>query len=448
MVPIPSGEICFVPGSPPSTGRLRRFAKLTQTAGSVAGALASRRIAGLFESEDERALRMRDELIENARKIVATMGELKGAAMKLGQMMSILPENLPEEFRQELALLQTESPSMPYEQIREIIERSLGRSLPEIFLRFDPEPIGAASIGQVHRAKLFDGREVAVKIRYPGIESTLESDLQNLGSLMKLGVVMAEAEKLDAVLTELKAGLLAEADYKKEAENLRHYGAKLEAMGAVVPKVLDELSTEDVLTMSFIDGRKLDGALKEEPEPGRHELALSLTDIFLRMFHEEQFLHADPHPGNFLLTPDRKIAFLDFGCVRTYSPAFTDGWLRILVAKWKGRTDDLPERFDQLGFTRLRGGKGLSADQLSGLLDIVCAPFLEDRDFDWATFKPQKAMEGYFMKNLEIVRFASPPEATFYFRVMGGNFSLFSSAGIRGNFHRPARLMAEKRGLV
>jgi predicted unusual protein kinase regulating ubiquinone biosynthesis (AarF/ABC1/UbiB family) len=312
----------------------------------------------------------------------------------------------------------------------------------------DPHPIGAASIGQVHRARLFDGRQVAVKVRYPGIAETLESDLKNLGSMLTMARVVADPERISAYLEEVKQGILEEADYKNEASNLRRYGAILrEHPQVVVPEVVEEYSSSEVLTMTFVEGEKLDVALDRLPDgPEKSRLGFDFSQVFIWMFHEKNILHADPHPGNFLLTPDRRFGFLDFGCFREYEPEFCDGWIDQLVAKWKHEKERLPEIGRALGFAPMLGSAGLSAQQLSDFNEIVLAPFLYDREFDWGTWAPRNDVEEFVKGNLAFFRYAVPPKAIFYFRVAAGVWGLLQRAHVKGNWFRPAQEMARRRG--
>ncbi len=430
-------------------GRFGRFLKFGGMAASVTSSMVGHHVTRRLRSEEAQEEALRTNLLGNAQKMVRAMGELKGAAMKLGQMLSVLPDHLPDEIRSELAALQKDTPPMPYELVAKQFEKGTGIPLPEAFRVFNPEPVGAASIGQVHRATLFDGTEVAVKVQYPGILATLDSDLKNLGSLMQMGRVVADKDRLDAILAELKEGILGEADYGAEAGNLETYGAIFSAHpDVVVPKVVRDYCSDTVLTMEFLAGDKLDVAIAALPEAERDAVALKFTRIFMWMFHEKQLLHADPHPGNFLLMPDGRIGLLDFGCVRTYKPEFCDLWLEVMAAKFAHDKQRLPGIFERLGYKGQKGSKGLSAQQLHELTEITCAPFLYDRDFDWAKWKPRKALEDFTKANLNLMKYAAPPEAVFYFRVAGGVWGLLAAAGVKANFHRIAKEMIERRGIV
>ncbi len=423
--------------------------KMGSLAAQVAGTAVARRIGSTFKSEAEREAALRDGLVDSAQKVVRTMGEMKGAAMKLGQMLSVAPDALPREFLEELRTLQKDSPAMPYEMVAAEIEKGLSRPLIDVFRYFDPKPLGAASIGQVHRARLFDGREVAVKVQYPGIAATLDSDIKNLASMIQLGRVVADKAHLDAVIEELRKGILEEADYLHEADNLRRYGAVLrEHPQIVVPEVIDEASSRSVLTMSFIEGTKLDLALDAMSEADKNRTAFEFSSTIVWMFHMKQVIHADPHPGNYLLTPEGKYAFLDFGCVRAYDAAFTDGFLEVLVAKWQHDKARLRRIHDQLGFQAMGGSAGLSADQLHELTEIALSPFLYDREFDWGDWQPQKPMQQFIKSNLGVLRYAAPPKAIFYFRVCAGIWGFMQRCRAKGNWYRLAQQTARERGLM
>lgn len=430
------------------TGRLGRLVKLGGLAANVAGNSVARRLGGLLKSDEERAESVRDGLIESAQKVVRTMGEMKGAAMKVGQMLSVAPEALPREFLEQLKALQKDSPAMSYEMVAAEFNKSTGQSIPDAFRTFDPTPLGAASIGQVHRARTFDGQDVVVKIQYPGIADTLDSDLKNLGSALQVARVVADKQHLDGLLAEIRAGILEEADYRQEAENLRKYGAILRQHPMiVVPEVLPELSSERALTMSYVPGEKLDVALDKMTDADqKNRAAFAFSETIIWMFHHKGVLHADPHPGNFLLTPEGKFGFLDFGCFREYEAEFCDGWLDLLVAKWEKQPWRLREIHHRLGFRAMGGSEGPSPEQLDQLLELALEPFMEDREFNWGEWQPHKTLEKFMLNNLGIIRFPAPPRAVFYFRVCAGIWGFLQRLKARGNWYRLAQETARQRG--
>ena len=416
-------------------------------AASVAGSAVARRLGKSFGTEEQRQEAFRDSLVHNAERVVRTMGEMKGAAMKVGQMLSVAPEALPREFLEQLKSLQQDSPPMPFAMVSDEIEQALSRPLVDVFHYFEPEPVGAASIGQVHRARLFDGREVAVKVQYPGIADTLDSDLDNLRSLLSVGRVVGGKDVLDGFHAEIKEGLLDEANYATEARNLSEFGAILEKHPqVVVPKVIEEFSNDRVLTMEYLDGVKLDVALDAMDTEERNATGMLFSELFVWMFHEEHVLHADPHPGNFLIMPDGRIGVLDFGCMRRYDPEFTDGWIDILVAKWNREPHRLPSIFERLGYAGMGNATPATAEQLDELCDIILQPFLYDGPFNWGQWHPERELERFVRGNLNLIRYAAPPRAVFYFRVAAGVWGLLQRSQIAGNWYRVGREMAEKRG--
>ncbi len=426
---------------------MRRFMKLGGLAASVTGSMVTRSITSRFSRDREATITA--GLVSDAQKVARTMGELKGVAMKLGQTLSMAPDQLPEEVRREFALLQRNAPPMPYEMVAAQFEAGTGIPIREAFIEFEPEAVGAASIGQVHRARTFDGRNVAVKVQYPDILESLDADVRNLDVLTSMGRLLADREMIDKSIEEVREAMLAEANYAQEADNIRAAQAAFEGRDDIVmPRVVDELSSDTVLTMEYIEGVKLDDAMAEMSPSERNEVGLRFSTLFTWMFHERQLLHADPHPGNFLYTPDGRIGMLDFGCLKTYDEAFTDNWLRVAVAKWTGNGHRLRSLFDELGFRAQKGSAGLSNAQLEELVDITSAPLVRDVEFDWGAFKPRVALQAFTARNLAVIQYVSPPEAIFYFRVAAGVWGLLNRHKVKANCHRAVRAIAEARGLL
>jgi predicted unusual protein kinase regulating ubiquinone biosynthesis (AarF/ABC1/UbiB family) len=269
---------------------------------------------------DETRRRLRAELERReAEDVVASLGEMKGALMKLGQMASYLDEGMPEPMRQALATLRSDAPPMPSDLALTEIERSLGRPLHELFATIDPEPVAAASIGQVHRATTTDGREVAVKVQYPGIAEAIASDLDNTERLaMLLGMVYPGLNP-EELVEELRERINEELDYENEARNQRLFADYYEGHPHVwIPAVHDDLTTTEVLTTEYVPGRPFESVYDASKEE-RDRVAEIVYRFVFRSLNRQYVFNGDPHPGNYLLADDGRVAFLDFGLVKHFA---------------------------------------------------------------------------------------------------------------------------------
>jgi predicted unusual protein kinase regulating ubiquinone biosynthesis (AarF/ABC1/UbiB family) len=256
--------------------------------------------------------------LETAKQIVAALGTMKGAAMKLGQVMSFLdvglvPEQHREEFQRELGKLRDAAPTVSFKQMRKVIEDDLEEPIDEAFASFDEEPIAAASIGQVYRATLHDGRDVAVKVQYPGVAGAVRADLQNLDMILRLLKRMTPGLDVKAIAEEIKERIVEELDYELEAQNQRSL-ARIFAGHPfiVVPDVVSSLSRERVLVGEFVHGVGFE-ELKARSQAERDRLGEIVFRFFLGCLYRHRQFSGDPHPGNFLLQDDGRVAFLDFG---------------------------------------------------------------------------------------------------------------------------------------
>jgi predicted unusual protein kinase regulating ubiquinone biosynthesis (AarF/ABC1/UbiB family) len=257
--------------------------------------------------------------LETAKQIVAALGTMKGAAMKLGQVMSFLDVGLVaeehrEEFQRELAKLRDAAPTVSFKQMRRVIEDDLGERISEVFATFDEEPIAAASIGQVYRATLHeDGREVAVKVQYPGVAAAVRADMQNMDMIMRLLKRMTPGMDSKAIAAEIKERIGEELDYELEAQNQRSLARIFKDHPfIVVPDVITDLSRERVLVTEFVRGVGFE-EIKGYPQSQRDRIGEIVFRFFLGCLYRHRQFSGDPHPGNFLLQDDGKVAFLDFG---------------------------------------------------------------------------------------------------------------------------------------
>ena len=256
---------------------------------------------------------------------MGSMLYLRGAVMKVGQALALYPNLVPEEIASTLAQLHFNAPPMHFALVREHLCNELDRELGEVFSEFDEHAFAAASLGQVHRARLRSGERVAVKIQYPGIAQTIRSDLRNLTAVLAPLRFTRDWENLSAQLDGIRDVLNSEVDYEAEAKSLEHAHSLFTAGdGVIIPQVFRELSTPRVLTMEFVDGRHLDAWLATQPSQSeRDAFGAKLYTIGLRMYYAGRCAYADPHPGNYLFRDDGRVALLDFGCVPRYDD---DAW--------------------------------------------------------------------------------------------------------------------------
>jgi predicted unusual protein kinase regulating ubiquinone biosynthesis (AarF/ABC1/UbiB family) len=309
------------------TSRVRRTATVATLAASEAVKQFGTRAANVTRSEEASEEAMARRQLETAKQIVAVLGTMKGAAMKFGQVMSFLDVGLVaeehrDEFQRELAKLRDAAPTVSFKQMRRVIEDDLEAPIAEIFATFEEEPIAAASIGQVYRATLRDdGREVAVKVQYPGVAGAVRADLQNLDMIMRLLKRMTPGMNVKAITEEIRERIVEELDYELEAQNQRSL-ARIFAGHPfiVVPDVISSLSREHVMVSEFVRGVGFE-ELKGRPQAERDRLGEIVFRFFLGCLYRHRQFSGDPHPGNFMLLADGRVAFLDFGLFKRMDDA-------------------------------------------------------------------------------------------------------------------------------
>jgi len=305
----------------------RRVGRLRLSRGRAAMQLVIRgglRYAGsaprLFAAAGEHRQQLRNDLaLQTAEDVATTLGAMKGVLMKIGQMASYIDDGLSPAVRRTLSRLQDSVPPMSAELAAGVIREELGLPPDEAFARWDPEPIAAASIGQVHRAITHDGRAVAVKVQYPGIAETIAADLGNVALLRRMLRITAPAQDVDALIGELRDRVLEELDYRREAENQRLVAAYYDGHPTIgVPKIIDELSTRRVVTSELADGARF-AELAEWSQPERDLAAETIYRFTFRSLYDLHAFNGDPHPGNYLFHGGGRVTFLDFGLVKHFS---------------------------------------------------------------------------------------------------------------------------------
>lgn len=308
------------------TSRVRRTATVASLAAGEAVKQFGTRAANVTRGEEASEEAMARRQLETAKQIVAALGTMKGAAMKLGQVMSFLdvglvPEQHREEFQRELAKLRDAAPTVSFKQMRKVIEDDLEEKISEVFASFEEQPIAAASIGQVYRATLHDGRAVAVKVQYPGVSAAVRADMQNLDMIMRLFKRMTPGLDVKAIAEEIRERIVEELDYELEAQNQRSL-ARIFAGHPfiVVPEVISSLSRERVLVSEFVEGTGFE-ELKLRSQAERDRIGEIVFRFFLGCLYRHRQFSGDPHPGNFLLMDDGRVAFLDFGLFKRLDAA-------------------------------------------------------------------------------------------------------------------------------
>ncbi len=307
----------------------RRLSRMRLRRGRAAVQLALRggmRYAGsaprLFAAAGESRQRLRNDLaLQTAEDIATTLGAMKGVLMKIGQMASYVDDGLSPAVRRTLSRLQDSVPPMSAELAAGVVTEELGLPPERAFARWDPEPIAAASIGQVHRAITHDGRAVAVKVQYPGIAETISADLDNVALLRRMLRITAPNQDVDALVAELRERVLEELDYHREAENQRYMAAYYDGHPTIhVPKIIDELSTRRVVTSELAAGARF-SELATWSQRERDLAAETIYRFVFRSLYEIRAFNGDPHPGNYLFHGGGRVTFLDFGLVKHFTAA-------------------------------------------------------------------------------------------------------------------------------
>jgi predicted unusual protein kinase regulating ubiquinone biosynthesis (AarF/ABC1/UbiB family) len=325
-------------------GEIRRFARTSSAVGGIAA-----RVVG------ERAFGIKTNRAEHAEDLKVILGGLKGPLMKVAQFLSTVPDALPAEYAAELAQLQANAPAMGWAFVRRRMAGELGPDWQSRFASFSQDAAAAASLGQVHRARLPDGRDVACKLQYPDMASTVEADLRQLRLAMSVYARMDGAIQQDEIYKELAERLREELDYTREAAQMRLYQLMLADVPEVhVPTPIPELSTDRLLTMSWLDGRALMRRLEEAPpQEERNRLAAALFKAWYVPFYRYGVIHGDPHLGNYQVRPDATLNLLDFGAIRVFAARFVRGVIDLFEAVRDNDEAKAHHAYESWGFTDL-----------------------------------------------------------------------------------------------
>ncbi|MFT4200396.1 ABC1 kinase family protein [Gordonia sp. (in: high G+C Gram-positive bacteria)] len=372
-------------------GAGRRNAKLAAlpigVAGRAVGGLG-KRIAG--KSKDE----VNQELMEKtAEQLFAVLGELKGGAMKVGQALSIMEAAIPEEFgepfRDALTKLQAEAPPLPADKVHAVLDQQLGTKWRERFQEFSDEPAAAASIGQVHKGVWSDGRDVAVKVQYPGADHALRADLKTLGRMSGLIQKLSPGTDVKAMVDELIDRTDDELDYLGEAENQRAFAKAYDGdPDFLVPKVV--ASAPKVVVSEWVNGRPLSKLITEGSQEERNHAAAQMATFEISSPYRVGLLHGDPHPGNFFIADDGRFGVLDFGAIGRYPNGLPEATGPILKLARDRQYDELRDLMVETNFIQRSHANKVSAEDLEAFLRPFVDPLYVD-DFHFTRKWMQRA---------------------------------------------------------
>jgi predicted unusual protein kinase regulating ubiquinone biosynthesis (AarF/ABC1/UbiB family) len=361
------------------SARAARYVRVGTNVGAVAARVAGQRLLGR-ESDDA----------ANAAALAAALGGLKGPIMKVAQMLATIPEALPAEYAQALSQLQSQAPPMGPAFVRRRMQAELGADWAQRFKSFEPQPAASASLGQVHRAVAHDGADLACKLQYPDMQSAVEADLNQLKVVFALHARMNPAVETGEMLKEVAARLREELNYELEAHHMALYGLIFKDEPTIrVPGWRPELSSRRLLTMTWLEGRRLLD-YKAAPIEARNAIARALFKAWWFPFSHYGVIHGDPHLGNYTIFESRGapgqpaepavpagINLLDYGCIRTFRPPFVQGVIDLYTGLLQGRRELVVHAYETWGF------KGLSnelIDTLNIWARFIYGPLLDDRE--------------------------------------------------------------------
>jgi predicted unusual protein kinase regulating ubiquinone biosynthesis (AarF/ABC1/UbiB family) len=429
------------------TSRVARTAKVGRLAAGQAIRQAGTRAANVTRDDDGKKAALERRHIEAAEQIVTALGTMKGAAMKVGQVMSFLdvglvPAEYQEEFQKKLAKLRDAAPTVTFKEMKKVIESELDEPLKNVFEDFDEEPIAAASIGQVYKARLRDdGREVAVKVQYPGVAAAVRADMQNLGLILRLAKRIAPGMDPQAMGKEIRDRIEEELDYELEAQNQRTMARIFRGHPfIVVPDVITSLSREKMMVSEYVHGIGFE-ELKGYPQEERDRLGEILFRFYFGCLYRHHQFSGDPHPGNSMLLKDGRMAFFDFGLFKRMPAGTVELEMQVQRAVIEGDVDTVMRVGAETGFfpepERFNGEKVLEHFR------AATAWYTEDR---YIQLTPEYATQVLIdMSDPRSEYFGqmrhenAPPDHIFGRRMEVLTLAVIAQLYARGNFHRIAR---------
>lgn len=413
-----------------NSGLFGEFSRMVRTTGTVGGIAA--RMAG-------QKMGLRSTGAAHAGDLKSVLGGLKGPLMKAAQLLSTIPGALPDDYARELSQLQSNAPPMGWSFVRRRMAAELGPDWQKNFAEFGREAAAAASLGQVHKARLHTGEVVACKLQYPDMATTVEADLKQLRLAMGVYHKLDNAIRQDEVVEELADRLREELDYRREAANMRLYALMLKDCPEVtVPRPVDALTTRRLLTMEWVNGRGIQTVLDTNPtQEERNRIAKALFRAWYVPLYQYGVIHGDPHMGNFTIRDDYGINLLDFGTIRVFRPRFVRGIIELCEALRLGDEDRAAAAYEMWGFSDLSRE---TIDVLNEWARFLYEPQMQDRERTINESRDQileRDLAGRVHAGLQRTGGVKPPrEFVMVDRSALGLGSAFMRLGAKLNWHQ------------
>ena len=374
-------------------------------------------ILAKFLSRERSSLRLQRAHVRNARRLADGFARLRGVFIKMGQVLSVIGTFLPSAFGEALQTLQDQVPPRPFAEIEGRLKEAFGDDALRRFGSFEREPLAAASLAQVHRASTLDGRAIAVKVLYPGIETLIRRDLAVLRSLLPVIRLVIKVGRVERVFEELSAMLARETDYEHERANMARLRAIfLQRDEVVVPEVIESLTAGGVLSMSFESGTKIND-LEAQAAQGIDSEAVAklLVDCYFTMLLEQRVFHADPHPGNFLVRPGPRLVILDYGAVEELTPALSSGMKIVILGALTRNDDQILSGLEQMGFVAASGDRELLKQVGREYLKVLSSVKIQDfSKLDRQTVEKLSGYEQTRGRLRAVMKSVEYPEGYFY----------------------------------
>ena len=429
------------------TSRVGRTAKVGGLMGGQAARAYATKATNLTRSREGREAAAERRQIQAAEQIVDVLGSMKGAAMKVGQVASFidtgtLPPEVQERLQAKLAELRDSAPRVSFKDMRKVIEEDLGERIGTVFSDFEEEAIAAASIGQVYRARLEDGRRVAVKVQYPGVAAAVRADLQNLGLILRVGKRIAPGLDAKSMASEIRDRMTEELDYEHEAQNQRAFARSWRGHPfVVVPDVVTDLCRERVLVTEWVDGTGFE-EVKQLDQANRDRFGEIVFRFFFGSLYRNGHFSGDPHPGNYLLMDDGRVAFLDFGMTKRVARDHIEAEIEVIGRAMVGDADGVRAGLAALGFFD-PDDEQVSGEALLAHFGDVTRWYLEDGERMIDTDYVRDVMIDLGdprSKHWELMRRETmPPKAMLARRMEALTLGVLGQLRAQANWHRIAR---------